>query len=63
MTTQLHTVQNRALLLRRFNVPELVGNYGSWSASMSKATTSVAVLYASEYGFSDRLSQTLARWG
>jgi hypothetical protein len=42
-------------------VPELVGDYGSWSAAMSKAGTSVAVLYSSEYGFSDRLSQTLAR--
>ena len=28
---------------------------------MGKATASVAVLYASDYGFSDRLSQTLAR--
>ena len=28
---------------------------------MGKSATSVAVLYASEYGFGDRLSQTLAR--
>ena len=28
---------------------------------MGKATASVTVLYASDYGFSDRLSQTLAR--
>lgn len=28
---------------------------------MEKATARVAVLYASDYGFSDRLSQTLAR--
>lgn len=28
---------------------------------MGKAAASVAVLYASDYGFSDRLSQTLAR--
>jgi len=45
----------------RFNVPELVNDYATWSTAMGKATTSVAVLYASEYGFSDRLSQTLAR--
>jgi len=45
----------------RFNVPELVGNYNSWSLAITKAPTTVVVLYASEYGFSDRLSQTLAR--
>ena len=28
---------------------------------MSKAPASVAVLYAADYGYSDRLSQTLAR--
>lgn len=28
---------------------------------MGKATASVAVLYSSDYGYSDRLSQTLAR--
>lgn len=28
---------------------------------MEKASAKVAVLYASDYGFSDRLSQTLAR--
>jgi flavorubredoxin len=40
---------------------ELVENYRSWSSSISKATTQVAVLYSSDYGFSDRLSQTMAR--
>ena len=28
---------------------------------MGKSTASVAVLYSSDYGYSDRLSQTLAR--
>lgn len=42
-------------------MPELVGDYGRWSAAVSKAGASVAVLYCSDYGFSDRLSQTLAR--
>ena len=40
---------------------ELVGDYGRWSAALTKGATSVAVLYASDYGFSDRLSQTLAK--
>ena len=35
--------------------------YKGWSEAVGKATASVAVLYASDYGFSDRLSQTLAR--
>ena len=35
--------------------------YKSWSEGVEKATARVAVLYASDYGFSDRLSQTLAR--
>lgn len=45
----------------RHHMPEWVGHYGSWSKDMGKATASVAVLYSSDYGFSDRLSQTLAR--
>lgn len=35
--------------------------YQSWSETVGKATASVAVLYSSDYGYSDRLSQTLAR--
>ena len=35
--------------------------YRTWSEGVGKAAASVAVLYASDYGFSDRLSQTLAR--
>ncbi|KAI7837261.1 hypothetical protein COHA_008875 [Chlorella ohadii] len=46
--------------LLRFNVPEMVGRYERWSKAITQAAHSVAVLYASDYGFSDRLSQTLA---
>lgn len=35
--------------------------YQSWSEAVGKASASVAVLYSGGYGFSDRLSQTLAR--
>ena len=35
--------------------------YKSWSEAIGKAAASVAVLYSGDYGFSDRLSQTLAR--
>lgn len=48
--------------LLRYNVPEMVNYYRSWSeAALKQATGSVAVLYASDYGYSDRLSQCLAR--
>ena len=41
---------------------ELVASrYKNWSEAVSKAPASVAVLYSSDYGFSDRLSQTIAR--
>ena len=45
----------------RHNVPELVGRYADWSAAAGKAPATVAVLYAADYGFSDRLAQSLAR--
>ena len=38
----------------RHNLEELVGRYKSWSESVGKAAASVAVLYSSDYGFSDR---------
>lgn len=47
--------------LLKYNVPEMVKKYKDWSESCGKSDTSVVVLYASDYGFSDRLSQTLAR--
>jgi flavorubredoxin/flavin reductase (DIM6/NTAB) family NADH-FMN oxidoreductase RutF len=45
----------------RFNVTELVSRYQTWSEAVGKAPTSVAIIYSAEYGYSDRLSQTLAR--
>ena len=43
------------------NVEELVSRYRRWSQAQTKAETSVVVFYASDYGYSDRLSQALAR--
>jgi hypothetical protein len=45
----------------RHNVPELVARYAEWSAATGAAAATVAVLYCADYGFGDRLSQTLAR--
>jgi flavorubredoxin/flavin reductase (DIM6/NTAB) family NADH-FMN oxidoreductase RutF len=47
--------------LLRHNVTELVGRYRKWSQAQAKAETSVVVFYVSDYGYSDRLSQALAR--
>ena len=47
--------------LLRHNVDELVGRYRQWSQAKAKAETSVVVFYISDYGYSDRLSQSLAR--
>lgn len=47
--------------LLRYNVNELVGRYRKWSQAQAKAETSVVVFYVSDYGYSDRLSQAVAR--
>lgn len=47
--------------LLHHNVAELVGRYRQWSSEKAKAETTVAVFYVSDYGYSDRLSQTIAK--
>ena len=47
--------------LLRHNVGELTGRYRRWSQEKSQAETLVAVFYTSDYGYSDRLSQAIAR--
>lgn len=47
--------------LLRYNVAELTGRYQRWSQEKAKAEDLVAVFYVSDYGFSDRLSQSIAR--
>ncbi|CAI5508847.1 unnamed protein product [Closterium sp. Naga37s-1] len=48
--------------LLRYNVPELTLKYEQWSkAAIEKQKSSIAVLYVSDYGYSDRLSQCIAR--
>lgn len=43
------------------NVAELMGRYRDWSKAQAKAEKVVAVFYVSDYGWSDRLSQAIAR--
>ena len=47
--------------LLRHNVQELTGRYRQWSQEKSQSETLVAVFYMSDYGYSDRLSQAIAR--
>eukprot|EP00270_Netrium_digitus_P007188 TRINITY_DN2093_c0_g1_i1.p1 TRINITY_DN2093_c0_g1~~TRINITY_DN2093_c0_g1_i1.p1 ORF type:complete len:652 (+),score=178.64 TRINITY_DN2093_c0_g1_i1:50-2005(+) len=48
--------------LLRYNVEEMMARYANWSkAAVEKQTASALVLYTSDYGYSDRLSQSLAR--
>ncbi|NET01659.1 MAG: MBL fold metallo-hydrolase [Sphaerospermopsis sp. SIO1G1] len=43
------------------NVDELIGRYRHWSQNQTKAETTVGVFYVSEYGYSDRLAQSLTK--
>jgi len=47
--------------LLHHNVGELTGRYRRWSQEKSQSETMVAVFYMSDYGYSDRLSQAIAR--
>jgi flavorubredoxin/flavin reductase (DIM6/NTAB) family NADH-FMN oxidoreductase RutF len=47
--------------LLKHHVLGLTQNYREWSQAKAKAETTVAVFYVSDYGYSDRLSQAIAR--
>lgn len=47
--------------LLRHHVGELTDRYRRWSQAKAKAETTAAVFYVSDYGYSDRLSQAIAR--
>ena len=47
--------------LLRHNLNELLDRYRKWSEAQTKAEKSVAVFYISDYGYSDRLSQAIAK--
>ncbi|HBE18892.1 MAG TPA: diflavin flavoprotein A [Cyanobacteria bacterium UBA11149] len=46
--------------LLKYNVTELIERYRKWSQAQAKAETSVVVFYISDYGYSDRISQSIA---
>ncbi|NJK40389.1 MAG: MBL fold metallo-hydrolase [Acaryochloridaceae cyanobacterium SU_2_1] len=47
--------------LLRHHVEELTERYRSWSQAKATAEQNVAVFYLSDYGYSDRISQAIAR--
>ena len=58
---EVTTVANGHGPLLRHNLNELVGRYRSWSQAQAKAEKTVAVFYVSDYGYSDRISQAIAK--
>ena len=57
---EINTIATGHGPLLRHNVVELTGRYKKWSQEQTKVETTVAVFYASDYGYSDRLSQAIA---
>ena len=47
--------------LLRHHLDELTGRYRQWSQQKSDAETQIAVFYVSDYGYSDRIAQAIAR--
>ncbi len=45
----------------KHNVQELLNRYQKWSNEQAKGEKTVAVFYISDYGYSDRLSQAIAK--
>ncbi len=45
----------------KHNVTELLTRYRDWSQAQTKAEKTVAVFYISDYGYSDRLCQSIAK--
>ena len=58
---EINIVANGHGPLLRHNLQELLDRYRTWSKAQTKGEKSVAVFYISDYGYSDRLSQAIAR--
>jgi flavorubredoxin/flavin reductase (DIM6/NTAB) family NADH-FMN oxidoreductase RutF len=58
---EINLVANGHGPLLRYNLTELLQRYRKWSQAQAKAEKNVAVFYVSDYGYSDRLSQAIAR--
>jgi flavorubredoxin/flavin reductase (DIM6/NTAB) family NADH-FMN oxidoreductase RutF len=57
----LNVIANGHGPLLKYNLHELLQRYQTWSQEQAKADKTIAVFYVSDYGFSDRLSQAIAK--
>ena len=58
---EITTVANGHGPILRHNLQELFDRYLKWSKAKTKAEKTVAVFYVADYGYSDRLSQAIAK--
>ena len=58
---EINLVANGHGPLLKYNIQELLQNYWDWSQQVAKAEKTVALFYLSDYGYSDRLSQAIAK--
>jgi flavorubredoxin/flavin reductase (DIM6/NTAB) family NADH-FMN oxidoreductase RutF len=58
---EINLVANGHGPLLKHNLTELLKRYRDWSQAQAKAEKNVAVFYVSDYGYSDPLSQAIAR--
>ncbi|MEM7757091.1 MAG: diflavin flavoprotein [Cyanobacteria bacterium P01_A01_bin.40] len=58
---KINLVANGHGPLLRHNLQELLERYRNWSKAQTKAEKSVALFYIADYGYSDRLSQAIAK--
>ncbi len=57
---EIRTIANGHGPLLRHNISELVGRYRTWSQAQAKAETTVALFYATDYGYSNEVAQAIA---
>lgn len=58
---EINLVANGHGPLLKYNLHELLERYRRWSQEQTKSEKMVAVFYVSDYGYSDRLSQAIAK--
>lgn len=58
---EVNLVANGHGPILKYNIHELLQRYQAWSQKQATSDKTIAVFYISDYGYSDRLSQALAR--
>lgn len=61
LDAEIRVVANGHGPLLKHNTQELMESYREWSEAQTKGDKSAAVFYVSDYGYSDRISQAIAR--